>query len=494
MSPSADSAAVQPTWADRDDLRTSFTLAMSAMYKKEVPLYGDLVHIVNEVNSVALSATAGVGDDARNLALKYGDVASTRLDVERHGAIRLGTAEELRTMARVFGVIGLHAVGYYDLSAASLPMHATCFRPRTASSLHRNPFRVFTSVLRPELIRNRAARALADDLLSRRSIFSDELMSLLDAADAQGGRLTESQGVSFVAEALRTFGWHDSAASTYDEYSCLAAEHPVLADMTCFRSAHINHLTPRTLDIAAAQERMKRDGLRVKDRIEGPPARSCPILLRQTSFLAVEEPIKFLPSGDPSSPPVRGSHRARFGEIEERGAAVTPAGRKLYDELLDKAMAAAKAQAGTGPVDAQTMDAAVADVFSREYPDNWNELRKRRLLYCTFQCTRKGAMGRLSEDGDEVWDLEKLIESGYIEAFPITYEDFLPLSAAGIFQSNLGASSSSSDSIEVSPDVEGIEEALGTKLEDPDDLYVEMQRQSLERCASILEVRIDSNL
>ena len=490
MAPTAtDEPSHQPLWADRDALRTDFTLAMSAMYKAEVPLYGDLVRIVGDVNHSTLHTNPL---DPKVLNMRYGTSCSspsssstpTRLDIERHGAIRLGTPDELRTIRRIFALIGLHPVGYYDLSPAGLPMHATCFRPRHHSSLARNPFRVFTSVLRPSLLRSPRARDLSLSLLRRRSIFSPELLHLLDLADSQSGRLTPTQGVVFVREAMRTFGWHSTAAATHDEYTCLQAEHPILADIACFRSSHINHLTPRTLDISAAQERMKTQGLKVKDRIEGPPPRACPILLRQTSFLAIEEAIEFLSAGGaPGSPLVSGSHRARFGEIEERGAAVTPRGRKLYDELLDEAMAAAKASAE--PVSGNEMDRLVVSSFEK-YPDDWDELRRQGLIYCSYRCTDKGVNAQLDA---KTYGLEKLVEDGMLEAVPLTYEDFLPLSAAGIFQSNLG-SASPSGAGETSPDVEGMEEALGTKLEDADELYRRMQSESIDECASKLGIYI----
>lgn len=57
-----------------------------------------------------------------------------------------------------------------------------------------------------------------------------------------------------------------------------------------------------------------------KQIIEGPPKRECPILLRQTSFRALSEAIRFIGGG------TAGAHRARFGEIESRGVAVTPKG------------------------------------------------------------------------------------------------------------------------------------------------------------------------
>ncbi|KAI5458743.1 hypothetical protein BGZ63DRAFT_51889 [Mariannaea sp. PMI_226] len=479
-------SAIEPvppgrSWVDRDDLRTSFTLAMSAMYKSEVPLYGDLVRIVDNVNK----STFGNVLDPKVLAMRFGDVSSTRLDIERHGAIRLGTAHELRTIRRIFALIGLYPVGYYDLSAAGLPMHATCFRPTDEKSLHKNPFRVFTSVLRPELINDREARRLALSLLSKRNIFSDELTHLLDLGEAQNGRLTPEQGRRFVLEAMKTFSWHETAASSHEEYQRLKSEHPILADIACFRSSHINHLTPRTLCITSAQNRMKKEGLRVKDKIEGPPARSCPILLRQTSFLAIEEPVKFLPeTGSPIDELVQGSHRARFGEIEERGAAVTPAGRKLYDELLDEAMTIA-ARLPT-ELSAEGFDAVVESVFEK-YPDDWNELRRLNLIYCTFKVTSKGTEARLSST--KYHQLSELLDQGLVEAFPMTYEDFLPLSAAGIFQSNLGSKSPLRDS-QASPDVIGIEEALGMSVGDPDEIYRVAQEKSLINCARNLGIEI----
>lgn len=477
MAPSATSETYHSTsWADKDDLRTSFTLAMSAMYKSEVPLYGDLVRIVGDINR----STSHNALDPKVLSMRYGDVGVSRLDIERHGAIRLGTPYELKTVSRVFSLIGLYPVGYYDLSPAGLPMHATCFRPKTEEALHKNPFRVFTSVLRPELVKDARARDIALDLLSKRNIFSPELLRLLDLADVQNGNLTIEQGRGFVHEAMKTFSWHATAAASHDDYQCLKDEHPILADIACFRSSHINHLTPRTLCITSAQQRMKTEGLQTKDRIEGPPARACPILLRQTSFLAIEESIKFLASVDDV---VRGSHRARFGEIEERGAAVTPAGRRLYDELLDEAMV--KAAQSSRDLTAQEFDDLVEEIFTK-YPDNWDELRRRKLVYYTFQVTPKGLEAYLPQ---EKYTLEKLTQDGLIETFPMTYEDFLPLSAAGIFQSNLGSSSPRQGG-EACPDIEAMEEALGETLSDADDLYRDVQDKSLRKCAVRLGVEI----
>lgn len=472
---STTSTSTQDTFADPNDLRTAFTLAMSSMYKSEVPLYGDLVRIVSDVNQKTLTSSL----EPNVLSMRYGDALgpSSRVDIERHGAIRLGTAQELHTIRRIFAVIGLYPVGYYDLTPAGLPMHATCFRPKTKESLRKNPFRVFTSVLRPELIKDAAAKTLALELLSKRNIFTPEVMSLLEKADSQGGRLTVPQGERFIAAAMNTFKWHGTAASSYQDYMTLKAEHPILADIACFRSAHINHLTPRTLDIISAQDAMKLEGLKVKERIEGPPARKCPILLRQTSFLAIEESIKFVTT-ETASRMVHGSHRARFGEIEERGAAVTPKGRKLYDALLKEAMAAARI---SPQVSAEVLDDSVARVFEK-YPDTWDEMRKQDLVYFSYRVLKTSKMAKTT------YTMEELVEEGVVEAIPLTYEDFLPLSAAGIFQSNLG--NEAAQALDAEGDVDGMQASLGVRLSDSDDLYRCIRDISMQECAAQLVITI----
>ncbi|QKX60994.1 uncharacterized protein TRUGW13939_08140 [Talaromyces rugulosus] len=472
-----------------DELRTSFALAMSHMYKNEVPLYGNLVHIVqSENNEILMSNSNTMPPDSRE-----------RLTLERHGAIRLGKAEELYTVRRIFALLGMQPVGYYDLSVAGLPVHATCFRSIDTKSLAVNPFRVFTTLLRPELIRSPAAHDLALQLLQRRNIFSQELLRMLDVAEAVGGQLRVEQAEIFICEALRTFSWAPLAEASQTEYQLLQAENPILADIASFRTAHINHLTPRALDIDAARAAMAAEGMPVKDLIEGPPRRKWPILLRQTSFLALEEKIQFKSRDTP--PPfgeenakknvgnlVDGSHKARFGEIEERGAAVTPAGRALYDKLLESSMHEAGCQ--------RTSPEAVDDTF-RAYPDTWDELRKQELVYVKYSFTGKLPSSALlaSELGKPVVSpsiIESLIEDGYLGTSPITYEDFLPFSAAGIFQSNLSRNSKplqvgESQQAARQADMVGLEHALGCSVIDPDVLYARAQEESLE--SSLLNLK-----
>ncbi|KAG9250813.1 uncharacterized protein F5Z01DRAFT_628720 [Emericellopsis atlantica] len=453
-----------------DDLRRAFAVDMSRMYREEVPLYGDLIRIVQSVNKQAFASS--VNPDTLE-----------RLTLERHGAIRLGTPSELRTVSRIFAVLGMQPVGYYDLSAAGLPMHATCFRPVQVSSLATNPFRVFTTLLRPQLIRSQEARSLAKRMLSKRNIFSAELIQMLSTAEEQGGLDPEQAGI-FIHEALKTFSWAPVAAATAKEYELLKAQHPILADIACFKIAHINHLTPRKLNITLAQAPMLEEGLRVKDRIEGPPRRRWPILLRQTSFLALEEAIKFIRDGegDEKQDLIQGSHKARFGEIEECGAAVTPAGRALYDKLLAIAMEKSAGQ------DSSAADAITESVF-QEFPDDWAQLRARGLVYCEYECTGKAVPDTMAVDldldlADRSAVVEALLAQGVLETKPITYEDFLPFSAAGIFQSNLGGKSTQNDLpiLSGSSDQHGLAAAMGRSILDSDELYAAAEQGSLNSC------------
>lgn len=78
-----------------------------------------------------------------------------------------------------------------DLTVATLPMHACAFRPLDGPDLLFNPFRVFCSLIRPDLLEP-DVRDTALKLLNARQIMSDSMHQLLTEAEAQGGVL-ESQ-------------------------------------------------------------------------------------------------------------------------------------------------------------------------------------------------------------------------------------------------------------------------------------------------------------
>lgn len=408
---------------DKSDIRGLFSAAMSEMYKNEVPLYGALLELVADVNNRTLKKNKQLRDSLT----QNGELE--RLAVERHGAIRVGTPDELSTLRRLFAVMGMEPVGYYDLAPAGVPVHSTAFRAIDEADLNKSPFRVFTSLLRLELIDDTELREVAQTTLQSRMIFTPKVLELIQSSESDGG-LTHEQAESFVAEALETFRWHSSATVNHETFNKLQQQHRLIADVVAFRGPHINHLTPRTLDIDTVQAHMPRNGITPKAIIEGPPKRQVDILLRQTSFKALNEDVAF--PGDEGN--VNGNHSARFGEIEQRGAALTPQGRALYDKLL----MAAKAELAAPPTEAnaQRYNETMQRVF-RAFPDDLKSMFEDGLVFVRYY----PVLAKL--EGNEVTNLKtlsqhELIKQGFMRYNAIIYEDFLPVSAAGIFQSNLG--------------------------------------------------------
>ena len=450
-----------PSFVGSDEVRARFSQAMSAMYRQEVPQYGTLVDLVADINRDALNA-----DPVLHARLERAGELD-RLDVERHGAIRVGTAAELETLRRLFAVMGMEPVGYYDLSVAGVPVHSTAFRPVGDAALLVNPFRVFTSLLRLELITDPALRQKAADILARRNIFTPRALELIAQCEAAGG-LSAADADAFVQEALETFRWHSTATVDAQTYRALQSSHRLVADVVCFRGPHINHLTPRTLDIDAAQAAMPARGMDAKDVVEGPPRRNCPILLRQTSFKALQETVRFTDD--------EGAHTARFGEIEQRGVALTRKGRALYDALLNEVRD--MRSAGSAADDySQRLEQAF-----RAFPDDHGALQAQGLAFYRYSLTAIGQVQAGAGDADI--SLELLLAQGWVHADPITYEDFLPVSAAGIFQSNLGGEEQKQ--YQANAAQQAFEAALGARVHDEIALYEAAQQRSIAQLRAAL--------
>lgn len=444
------------------EIRSNFAKAMSDMYRFEVPMYGTLVDMVQQINQQELDNNPDLLE-----SLEQSDTLN-RLSAERHGAIRLGKAEELFTMRRLFAVMGMYPVSYYDLTEAGIPVHSTAFRPLYLDELNNNPFRVFTSLLRLDLISDKKLRFLADSLLSRRNIFSNGLIELIEICEHNNG-LNSQQAQQFVAESLQTFRWHHNATVNITTYQQFLNTHRLIADIVCFKGPHINHLTPRTLNIEKAQQQMEQFGLQAKAIIEGPPQRQHPILLRQTSFKALDEDIQFKGNSEDTQ---FGSHTARFGEIEQRGMALTVKGRKLYDRLLGEV----REMTPDAINNIETYYATLKQIF-QQFPDNLHQIHDNRLgffIYSVIPLKKVKTSHSLND----------LVKNEELQITPITYEDFLPISAAGIFQSNLDERGT--QSFARSPNQQAFENDLGCKVTSEFEYYSKIQQDSLLVCVQQL--------
>lgn len=368
-------------------LRAKFASALSAMYGAEVPAYTTLVEVSTQVNREYAAGHRG--------AEQLGSLS--RVTAERHGAIRVGTPAELAAVADLFAAFGMAPVGYYDLRDADppVPVISTAFRPIDADELARNPFRVFTSMLALDDPRffNADLRGRVQAFLARRELFDPELIGAARVIAADGGcEAAAADGFVEHAVAAFTLSQEPIEKAWYDELARVSA---VAADIAGLDSTHLNHLTPRVLDIDDLYRRMTVRGITMIDTIQGPPRWDGPdVLLRQTSFRALDEPRRFR-SADGTV--ADGTLRVRFGEVEARGVALTPAGRQRYDAAM----------AAPDP----------AAVWGEYFPATDAEMAADGLAYYR----------------------------GSDPSRPVVYEDFLPASAAGIFASNLDRDAEADD-------------------------------------------------
>ncbi|HWF69265.1 MAG TPA: VOC family protein [Mycobacterium sp.] len=407
-------------------LRELFAAGLSAMYGSEVPAYTTLVEVSTQVNRDYAARNAG--------AQRLGSLV--RVTAERHGAVRVGTPDELATVADLFCAFGMVPVGYYDLrdAVSPVPVVSTAFRPIDSDELARNPFRVFASMLalRDSRFFDAGLRARAQTFLGRRQLFDPALIARARRIAADGGCAAD-EADDFVARAVAAFALSHQPIekSWYDELSRVSA---VAADIAGVRSTHINHLTPRVLDIDELYRRMTARGVAMIEAIQGPPRGDGPaVLLRQTSFRALAEPRRFRTD---DGTVIDGSLRVRFGEVEARGVALTPKGRERYDAAM------ARLSNNEDP----------ATVWDQYFPATDDEMAAQGLAYY--------------RGGDP--------------SKPIVYEDFLPASAAGIFRSNLDRDTPANEIADDSGySVDWMAGAIGRHIHDPYLLYESLCKEAL---------------
>jgi uncharacterized glyoxalase superfamily metalloenzyme YdcJ len=263
-------------------------------------------------------------------------------------------------------------------------------------------------------------RGRVERFLAGRRLFDPALIAEARRIATDRGANRERAG-RFVAAAVAAFalsrepidrGW-------YEELTRVSA---VAADIAGVTTTHVNHLTPRVLDIDELYRRMTARGITMTEAIQGPPRWHGPdLLLRQTSFRALAEPRRF---GDADGGVSDGTLRVRFGEVEARGVALTPNGRQRYDAAMTTADPAA--------------------VWGEYFPATDDEMAASGLAYY--------------HGGDP--------------SKPVVYEDFLPASAAGIFRSNLDSDTPAANQVDSAAYSLGwMAGQIGHHIHDPYDLY-----------------------
>ncbi len=532
----------RPNHADPLEMQHRLFAELSRMFGEEVPLYDKSL----EVNAVCNRAVCDL------LALRYeglhiSDERLAKTSAERHGAIRIGRADEFRWIGRFFARFAMEPHNFYALTsvgAKSQPVISTAFR-----SVTHPEHRVFSSLLRTDFFDSETAQRL-EGLLEGRRVFSDEAKALIEKAEREGGLCREDAEALIREGTARIFKWTGEARD-HGLYTHLCdSGFKIAADIACFGAHHLNHLTPNTLCMDLFTSAMKwrmgeidasrfrdrahralertvqgadRDTLRLLfkhltradaasfgDRTPGPeavgdlvdrlveqlsapafdlttidhngfkdstegPSWDTPILLRQDAYRALSERVLFT-NNDGST--IEAVHTARFGEIEQRAYATTVAGRAMYDACLANAQRAESDDPGLAHRDIEAYENAYASFFER-FPKTLPELLEQGLVYACYEPTDRGLASR---ESIETTDLCELVRLGYVACEGLRYEDFLPVSAAGIFASNLNQYGTRSTAQRIPTHTQDVlEEVLGRPIIDADAVYRGMQADSILR-------------
>ncbi|MCX5688369.1 MAG: DUF1338 family protein [Planctomycetota bacterium] len=513
---------------------------LSRMFGLEVPLY-DKSLLVNQICNRTVCDLLAILHHGFTIT----DGQLERTSGERHGAIRIGKPEEYRWVTRFFAAFAMEPHNYYDMSnvgAKSQPILATAFRACV------NPeHRVFTSLLQTDYF-DPETRQRIEALLATRQVFTPRSMELIEQSEREGG-LSWADAEALIREgADHIFKWKGTARDHQLYQDLCKAGFKIAADIACFESHHLNHLTPNTfcmdlytaamkyclgelsqsqwqsraqlamahlcaaadgdfmclhfkhlshdqidaftpsaatssqiaglidaLSIRLSQPDLKLAALKhagFKDTTEGPPT-DTPVLLRQDAYKALTEPVVFR---NHDGTTIDSVHTARFGEIEQRFYATTPSGRALYNSCLADAETAVASNPGVAKSNFVAYQTIYAKPFSA-FPKTLRELAQQDLVYCRYSPTAKGlaAKGTL-----RTADIKQLIKDGFVRYEGLRYEDFLPVSAAGIFASNLNQYGTKSTA--ASKPVyrqETLEAIMGKPIIDADTAYREIQSLSL---------------
>ena len=226
------------SFADKMEMQNLLFAELSKMFGLEVPLYDKSLLVNKACNQTVVALLA-----RKYNGFQLSEQQLEKTSGERHGAIRIGKPEEYRWVAAFFAAFGLQPHNFYDmtnLGGKSQPVIATAFR----SPL--NPeHRVFTSLLMTDYFDPQTRRRI-EALLAPRQVFSPEAQALIQKHEQDGGLNWDDARALIHEGTTRIFKW-TGRAHDYQLYQELSrAGFKIAADIACFESHHLNHLTPNT--------------------------------------------------------------------------------------------------------------------------------------------------------------------------------------------------------------------------------------------------------
>ncbi len=113
------------------------------------------------------------------------------------------------------------------------------------------------------------------------------------------------------------------------------------------------------------------------------------------------------------------------------------------------------------------------------FPKTLPALLAQGLVFGRYTVT---AQGLAAKGTIKTTDLAELIRLGYVDYEGLRYEDFLPVSAAGIFASNLNQYGTKSTAAAKPVYTQAmLEEILGRQIVDPNETYARLEAESVRQ-------------
>lgn len=410
--------------------------------------------------SYEFAKTPGVGPMFATMRQIISEQNKETPTLQYHGAIRLGSPEEMELMRRFFSCLGMEPVAFYDFSNLEkpLPVIGTAFRPITREEIDKAPFRMFTSMLQVDDLISEDDPGLAKDLkeyFSKRKLFSDICITLIKKYEENKG-LSKEDYNTLIKEATQSFKYN-SKEVPLELYKRAQKASDYAADVVV--GTHLNHLTPNTKNIietrALLVEQFGEDGM--LPATQGPMVEGVTVQLKQDSFKAPPIPTTFIKEDKTI---IEDFHTACFGEFEQRGLALTPKGSELLKN--DK----------------------------HKFPHSYDEIYDQELGYYIYKATETGKSKK--KETLEKLPLPEMVKQGLVARYSVTYEDFLAASARAIFNSTVRDDKSLSEdktshkkSTKDDKYTQLVSALGGIEPKNPDDLYRAEQQKCLEEIARL---------
>jgi len=540
----AEGSEDQDKLADPREMQRQLFHELSQMFADEVPLYGAALAVNRVCNRTAASLLETI-----HQGLRLSDKVLEQTSAERHGAIRIGTAEEYRWISRFFAVFAMEPHDFYDmtnLGTKSQPIIATAFRSQTQPEN-----RMFTSLLTTSYFDD-ATRQRIEARLAQRQIISVRARELIERNETQGGLVTKD-AEELIQEARRQiFKWsgHGHHRELYENL-CKAGFN-IAADIACFDTHHLNHLTPNTLcidlytcamryclgEICESELRMQAAAA-LQQQGQMADSAMLRLLFRHLTHddaskfrftelkpgvvdelvddlvrcLAQEQfALQRLPhngfkdqiEGPAAEAPVllrQTSYKALKEAVcfrEQDGTEKQATHSARFGEIEQRGYATTVdgralydrclALATKAQAEARSQKeaaAAYAEAF-KSFPSTLDSLCEQGLVFASYV---PSATGLAAKGTIQEIDIDKLVQAGYAHREPQRYEDFLPFSAAGIFASNLkqyGTTCTAAQKPTFTK--QSLEEVLGRGVVDPASLCRQAEQESVQHVLQALGI------